>query len=305
MLLNIVFSFNRAMQLDCFLNSFIMHFKSVDYEIAVIYHTTGNHKKGYKKLKEKYLENSKIQFYERSGIKFYFYKILPLLFRPKNLYRFVKYDYLRSNVDNFKFLMERIIDKSQSEFLMFSTDDTYYDNDIIIDKEIFEKIRKKPYEISYRLFLGENIKCANNLEKQVENDRIYWNYYENIERDEWGYPFTVDGTIYHKNEILQIIKKIIYHMPSTLESYTNTYVCRRNLFDKGICPKTSCLTNIFLNRVEILGYHQSLNIDVDMLNKKFMEGYSIEYKYKKPVREWGTIPDKVVLKNSKNVIVLK
>jgi hypothetical protein len=49
MLLNIIFSFNRAMQLDYLLKSTLKNFK-LDYKIIVIYHTSGKHSNGYNKL---------------------------------------------------------------------------------------------------------------------------------------------------------------------------------------------------------------------------------------------------------------
>lgn len=62
MLLNVVFSYNRAMQLDCFLESFINNIRfPTNYELAVVYHTTGEHKHGYEKLIKKY-SNEKLKF---------------------------------------------------------------------------------------------------------------------------------------------------------------------------------------------------------------------------------------------------
>ena len=126
MLINIVFSFNRAMQLDCFLQSFIKHFKKIDYQIAVVYHTTGEHSIAYKILRNKYQDNKKVEFFERSSINnvVYFSRIIRLLIYPKNFYRFIKYKFLRKDVDNFKFLMEKIISTSPAKYIMFSTDDT-------------------------------------------------------------------------------------------------------------------------------------------------------------------------------------
>jgi hypothetical protein len=304
MLLNIVFSYNRAMQLDCFLDSFIKHSKYPDYKVAVVYHTSGNHNLGYKLLQEKYKNNSYIIFYERSDVKNYFFKILPLLFYPRNLYRYFKYEFLRKNVDNFKFLVEDIIKNSKCDFIMFSTDDTFYDNDFDLSDIILKKIKENPYQVSYRLCLGENISNDENVNTLKIEESISWNYYEKKGIKYWGYPFIVDGTIYYTDVVLNIVKKLLYHMPGTLESFVNTYVIRKNYFSLGICPPISCLSNIWLNRVQPLGGHNSLNIDVEMLNEKYIEGYLIEYKYKKPVQDWGTIPDEVFLINNNKKIMI-
>ena len=299
MLQNIVFSYNRAMQLECFLDSFLKHFKNIHYQIAVVFHTSGAHSEGYKLLRKKYRNNEKLRFYERKEARYYLLKILPLLFKPTNLYHYFKFKYLRKNVDDFKFLVEDIIRRSKAEFVMFSTDDTYYDNDVVLNELIQNKIKNEPDQQSYRLFLGKNIFQEYNPKIQEQNDIILWNYYENNKIKGWGYPFTVDGTIYDSKVILKVLKKLIYHMPATLESYVATFATKRRLFSKGICPKTSCLSNIWINRVQKIGFHKSADIDVEFLNRRFLEGYKIEYQYSKPVKEWGFIPENVILKNPK------
>lgn len=287
------------MQLDCFLESFLRHIKYPDYKVAVVYHTIGNHDKGYKLLIEKYKNNSHIVFYERSDVNNYFFKILPLLFYPRNLYRYIKYKYLRKNVDNFKFLVEEIIKNSGCEILMFSTDDTVYDGDIFINDSVVDRIRKSPNKYSLRLFLGENLIKKYNAKVSIKDNKIIWNYYENQGNGPWGGVFNVDGTVYNKQFVLETVKKLLYHMPATLESFTNTYIKRKKMLKLGFAPIDSCLSNIWINRVQVLGHHESLNIDVDYLNEKFLEGYKIKYKYDKPVTEWGTVPYDILFEKSK------
>lgn len=292
------------MQLDCFLESFIKHIKYTDYKVAVVFHTSGDHKLGYEKLINKFKENKHIFFFERSEIKHYFFKILPLLFNVRNLYRFLKYKFLRKNVDNFKFLVEEIIKETGSSYTMFSTDDTVYDNDFNLDLNILERIKNNPFQESYRLCLGTNIIEGGIAKYSIHGNYLSWKYYESKGITSWGYPFIVDGTIYDSNAILKIIQKLLYHMPGTLESFVNTLVDRKKYFGIGLSPIKSCLSNIWLNRVQTLGEHNSLNIDVDMLNTKYLEGFKINYIYKQPVENWGTIPEKVYLKNTLESIVL-
>lgn len=303
-LLNIVFSYNRAIQLDCFINSFIEHIKYTNYKIAVVYHTSGAHNKGYQVLINKYKNNQNIEFYERSEINNFFLRIFPLLFFPRNLYRFLKHKYLRKNIDNFKYLVEDIIKNSACKLTMFSTDDTYYDADILLDNIVINNIINEPGQYSYRLCLGQNIGNEDNPTYQIKDNIIYWDYYKNLKIKGWGYPFIVDGTIYSTSIISKLLRRQIYHMPATLESFVNTYVFKKKLLGKGMCPLFSCLSNIWLNRVQSLGYHNSLDINLDMLNEKYIEGYTIEYIYQKPVKNWGIEPEKVILKNNKKELVI-
>ena len=93
-------------------------------------------------------------------------------------------------------------------------------------------------------------------------------------------------------------------MPSTLESFVNTYCKKKGLFSKCMGNKLSSLTNVWLNRVQVLGHHDSLNIDSGFLNTKYLEGYKINYNYSSPVCNWGIIPNQVTLTNESKTIEL-
>ncbi len=162
--------------MDCFLESFINNIRfPTNYELAVVYHTTGEHKHGYEKLIKKY-SNEKLKFYERSTSNYCFFYILKYLFSPINMYRFVKYAYLRKNVDDFKFLVEKIITSSKAEFLMFSTDDTFYDGEIVISEQIFHIIKNNPYKYLYRLYLGENLIAKYKALAYKRDGYLEWNF---------------------------------------------------------------------------------------------------------------------------------
>jgi hypothetical protein len=293
MLLNVVFSFNRAMQLHCFLDSFIRHNKIPNTEIAVVYHTTPPHNESYKVLIERFKNYEYIKFYERGHSRTLFFRIIPRLFKPVNLFHYCKHRYLRRGVDDFKFLVESIIANSACKLLMFSTDDTIYDGTIHIDDNILSKITQSPEQYSFRMHLGKNLISKYDAVVSDEGPNLFWDYYSNLGNGPWGGVFNVDGTIYDKSFILSIMKRLLYHMPATLESYMETYLSGRKMLRYGYCPTESCLTNIWLNRVQQIGYHSSLNMDVLKLSAKYLKGYKIEYQYQKPVSEWGTIPEGV------------
>ena len=96
MLLNIIFSYNRAMQLDYLLTSVLAQFK-LDYKIVVIYHTSGEHKAGYDLLKIKYSGYPHISFAERRKVLFdwtfiptFYVKDHRKFFMEKNFFRHLK-----------------------------------------------------------------------------------------------------------------------------------------------------------------------------------------------------------------------
>ena len=65
MLLNIIFSYNRAMQVDYLLSTILKNLKIVEIDTVILYHTTGEHKIGYDRLIEKYRSFDNIKFIER------------------------------------------------------------------------------------------------------------------------------------------------------------------------------------------------------------------------------------------------
>lgn len=301
----IVFSYNRALQLDCLLRTIKERFKIRKYHVVIIYHVTGKHRAGYDALKEKYKRSLEISFIERNSKSVFSLETLPLLFKNRNLWRYIKYPFLRKPHDNFKRLLESQISSSDYEFTMFLTDDGYFFKEVEITDSIFELIRKNPYQISYRLYVGENLQdCPLSLEKI--DGTLRWDYADSNMYNHWAYPFSVDATIYHSNTLLKVLKPILYHMPTTLESFVVTH-CRLNkLFRSGISPVESSYVGLFINRVSTIGNNFSGNINVDFLNEKFLEGYVLEYGFALPPVKSAFIPDKIMLINtSKNIIYLK
>jgi hypothetical protein len=294
-LLIIIFSFNRAIQLDCLLRSLIKNLTSVNYSIAIVYHYSGKHKKGYEKLEKKYHDFNTIVFYKRAKEYSFITNTLPLLFHNRNIYRYLKHKFLRSNLDNFKILTESLILNSGCNFTMFLTDDGYFYDQVKIPEDIFEKIAEDPYQVSYRMYVGRNLKDCPVLNE--EDNLLRWNYYDPAMYSHWAYPFAVDATIYQSEALLNIIKPVFYHMPSTLESFVVTHCNTRKLLGKGYSPLRSNYIGLFINRVSPVGDNYSGSISVDMLNDRWLEGYELDYLFPIPPDQQSLIPTEIKLKH--------
>ena len=303
-LLIIAFSYNRAIQLDCLLSSTLALFKHNNYKLKIIYHTSEEHGRGYQKLIKKYAPYEEIDFIERKDQYSFIRQGLPLLLKNRNWWRFIKYSFLREKLDNFKKLTEGIIKDSNCEFTMFLTDDGYFYKDVIVPEHVYEKIRENPMQVSYRMYVGKNlIDCPELLE---EDGLLKWNYYDPDIKNHWAYPFAVDVTIYHSKSLLKIIKPVFYHMPTTLESFVVTHCRTRKLLSIGYSPQESNYLGLFINRVSNIGTNFSGNIDTEMLNQRYVEGYTLEYEFPKPPFQQALIPDKIILKQpEKKDIVIK
>jgi hypothetical protein len=292
----VIFSFNRAMQLDYLLKSILLRFKSPKFKIAIIYHTTGYHKKGYEKLRAKYYDNKDISFHERKrqifGLKSYY----PTFHNKINFKLFIKNSIIfNRKSDNFKRLLESLLKKTTCDYVMFNTDDGYFFEDVNISPKILNLITSNPLQTSFRLYVGENLDEHPDFINNIDNEYYEWNYYENSKITHWTYPFAVDGTIYHTKSILSIIRRIYYHNPIDLEGNGVSYVRKNKLLSLGLGPIKSKLVCTKLNRVSTTSFNPTIHINVDYLNQKFIEGYELELEMPTTITNANIVPSKVYL----------
>lgn len=295
MILVIIFSYNRAIQLEYLINSILARFKSPVIKIAVIYHTTGNHSEGYKKLIQGYLKFSNISFIEREnqlmGLKSY----LTTLYNIKNIKRVISYSRIyNKKSDNFKSSLEKLLGSTECEFVMFNTDDGFFFEDVFIPSSILDLIKLDPSNVSYRLFVGDNL---DEFPAYItKNEDFYsWDYYFDSAINHWTYPFAVDGTVYSTKKILEIIRKVAYHNPITLEAYGEDYVTSKKLLKIGISPITSKMIATKLNRVASSTQNPTINISPDFLNAKYLEDYHLELELPGKIVKANVVPPKVFL----------
>lgn len=299
-LLIIIYSFNRALQLDCLLRSIFTRIKIVNYKIAVIFDCDERHKESYEKIKEKYANKIELRFYKTSTDTSFIRNKLPYLFNARNFARFIKHRHLRKIGDNFKMLNEEIIKYSGMRFLMFLTDDGYFFKDVEIPDKIFEIIRNNPEQSSYRMYIGDNLSdFPYSIKKTIYG--YNWNYMDEKYSGHWAYPFAIDATIYYSQSLLNIIKPVLYNMPVSFESY----VCHRckvkNYFTDGWSPIKSVYVGISLNRVASINKGLAGNINPDLLKEYFVSEYIMSYDFEIPPIRSGMLPNKIILENKDGV----
>lgn len=285
------------MQLDYLLKSIVERFK-FEYKIVIIYHTSGNHKEGYKKLKKDYAKYNFISFVERREV---FFDIANLKVSPSilNLKRVVKYSRLfNKRSDNFKKILETILRNTDCEFIMFNTDDGVFSKDIFVDEEILNLIRYNPSAVSYRLFVGDNLEGFPEYVGKWEKYYL-WDYYFNKKITMWSYPFAVDGTIYETKTLLKILQKVFYHNPVTLEANGVDYVMQKKLYGIGLSPLKAELVMTKLNRVSVDSLNPTIHIKPDVLNEYFINGYTLELELPTPLDNANVVPKKVYIYNDK------
>ena len=222
---------------------------------------------------------------------------------PLNLYRFLKYSFLRISRTNFNELLEKIFIKDRNEFVMFLTDDSYFFKPVTLEDEIFDIISSNPSYHSFSLRLGCNIKYKPRNMKRIQNYWT-WDFYGKDSIKDFAYPFSLDGVIYYSEFIYSLLRKILYTNPNSLEAFVVRYVIEHKLLRKGFCFSNSVLMSLPINRVQQIVQNQSLGISEMVLNKKFLEGYTLSYEFSENIGLPQIYPDKIILKKGEHIEVL-
>jgi hypothetical protein len=93
----------------------------------------------------------------------------------------------------------------------------------------------------------------------------------------WNYPFSVDGNIFHAAHIGKIIKKISFEAPNSFEGRMHTY--RHHWWvkriKKALAPQDAVVFNNPLNKVQLESETWHNNVSPESLNKAFLSGMRI------------------------------
>ncbi|REC51738.1 hypothetical protein DRF68_05495 [Candidatus Chryseobacterium massiliae] len=302
MLLNIIFSYNRAMQVDYLLFTILNRLKIPDYSTVILYHTTGDHHLGYKKLIEKYKTYPNISFVERKEVWFDI-SFLKTFNSKKNFNFFLEKNLKNKKGDNFKGLLQNLLKKTKHDFVMFNTDDGVFYDDVILDNDVISVFRENPNTTSYRMYVGDNIDgFPNYIEKK--SSYYQWDYYTDKNITHWSYPFSVDGTVYNTKYLLSVLEKVPYHNPITLEENMFRYALEHKLFRNGISPLSTKLVGTTLNRVSTDNSNPTINISVDYLNQKFTEGYTLRLNFPEKITVVNIVPFEVIIEKGDEKIII-
>jgi len=282
----IIFTHKRAMQLDALINSIQKNFGNLCKPIHIIYDYSKDHHKSYLLLKKKWGKN--IVLYKRKNQNLN----LKLLFRLYNLIWFLRWKNLRKNYDNFKTLIEYILDKKiKSSFVTMMTDDCILFDKLDIPNEILNIIKKYPNEYTYKFYLNKNFKLKEKKPKdttfkilKIKNKKFYiWKLKNNLFKKYnyfWNYRFTVDATIYEKKTLLNFLRPIIYNNPTILESNGNKESYLKGFFKLSISNLKRCYGSLHLSNLQNIIDTPQGNYDTEILKKIYLEGYRLKIEKK-------------------------
>jgi hypothetical protein len=280
----IFFTYNRALQLDAALTSLVNNFVNLQMPIHVIYHWSSQHEVSYQSLKAKWQPKG-VVFHQRGEL-ISIRKITKLLIRPLNLYWYLKMPWIRDSFDDFKYILENIIENCDGDFISFSTDDQLMFDNTYITESVFDLIRSAPKKYSYRFitsldFEGEYaIPKGLNINLYYENGKpafFEWDNKNEFKSILWKYRFNVDGTVFEKKTILRLLKPMLYHMPTTLESGGLWESRFRNYFRFGLSSIKRTSIGIQANNIQTVSDTPCAYFEPEILRQAYEEGYHLVF----------------------------
>lgn len=236
----IVFSKDRAAQLDLFLRSMEEYFPEYYYHNFNIIYTYSNQKfkKGYEELIKLY---NNVKFIKETDFK-------------KNIL-----NKINKNIDYTVFFVDDIIWKEP-----FSTEDNEF-HTFEVNKDI----------LCLSLRLNPNLNYCYTANKSMSLPKTYnkgiWEW--KGESGDYGYPMSLDGHIFRTKEILPYLKKLNYKNPNSLEGSLASFPLSN---PKMICYDKSKIVNNAINKVQTNNPNRHGNVTADYINNKFLEGYMID-----------------------------
>ena len=219
----IVFSYNRGMQLFSLLESIERHFVGFS-NVYVIYRSdSGLHDSVYESVKGAF---KKMSIYWKKQDSF--------------------------SKKDFKSLLIQAIEATPSPYVVFAVDDIIVKNYVNLANCVDLLEQNNAY--GFYLRLGKNIVASYGVRKnvmlpsdlkRVSKDVCSWTFRNG--GGDWGYPNTVDMTLFRKKDVLTFVKKLNFAAPNTFEGAWNRCA---DLSKIGLCYEVSRVVNIPANRVQ-------------------------------------------------------
>jgi hypothetical protein len=246
----VIFSKDRAMQLDALLRSYF-HYSINPIPVKILYHfSSAEFSEGYKQLQNIFSEKQ-VEFVQEKKFK-------PDLIQLFN----------RLNCSKVIFMVDDLMFKRNIDFDHLTSIDT------------------KQYVASLRL--GSHLSHAYTLEekqplpvfRKIEN-LLSWSWQKAA--GDWAYPLSVDGHLFDKEELKILVNELVYKAPNSFEEalqLMNPLFAKR----RGLCFPTSVIVNNPCNKVQVENDNSFGEISIEELNQKWLEGFRIEFEEHKDLK---------------------
>lgn len=165
---------------------------------------------------------------------------------------------------------------SPSKYVIFAVDDIIVKD--YIDLAECVHFMEKYSAYGFYLRLGKNL--THSLDQlqplpplqELTNDILKWQLNEGA--IDWGYPNTVDMTLYKKEDIHLAFQQMSFHSPNSLEG---CWSGRTNSAYHGLCYQSSKIVNLPLNLVQDDWYNPNMNfLSSKQLLEIFLAGLKMD-----------------------------
>lgn len=244
----VIFSKDRALQLHGLLSSMLYHLKGL-YRVRVLYcASTDMHQKAYEEVAGLMEDGLSVEWHRE--------------------------------VDFRKDLIE-VLHAGQCSRMCFLVDDI-----VFIRPVDFERLNGAILDQGIlSLRLGRGIDFCYTKQKsmrqpvltKVDGDENLLSFSWGDGQYDWGYPLSVDGHIFPRNEMIVAVESLDYRAPNSFEAalqLLNPLYARR----KGYCFELPRMLNIPLNRVQDEKKNISADISPESLLKQWNDGLMLDYK---------------------------
>ncbi len=255
----VVFSKDRACQLHALLQSY-HHFVKNPADVHVLWTAEGQDlNRGYEKLQETYRSIAGVHFHKQVG--------------------------------SFKASLQQVIQKVPTEQVMFLVDDILFKNPFNFAD--VTRVNSTQHILSLRH--GSHLDYSYTNDKPMPLPKfsnstvipgaLEWEWVKGAFA--WGYPLSVDGHVLRTSEVLVLVRECQYQAPNSFE---HALLVAAPLFYKrrGICFPEAAIVNIPCNKVQTEVANFSGDISVDEINKKWLQGYQIDFLAHKGIRNTST-----------------
>lgn len=210
----IIFSRNRALQLEALMRSIEKYSKS-SFEVIVQYSCSSAHRKSYDELIEQFKS-------------------------------YVNYTFIEEQT--FSLRLKEVIKSIRTKHLFFLVDDQVFVRPFDIE-EVLSVMTNNSF---FSLRLGRAITDFGIFERKLEpkylikGNFLEWSWKRNKDQKDWGYQFSVDGTVYKSIDVLRGAMSIPFRAPNSFEDNMNSVFLFRS-DNKGISYRQPVVINLIIN----------------------------------------------------------
>lgn len=242
----VVFSYDRPLQLYAFLESLEKYVKNVGETTVIIRSSGGDYDKGYKEIKRRW---PKVHYLTQGS-------------KPKR---------------DFKPYVLKSTFKTPNSYVLYGVDDIVIRDEIDLEECI--NWIEKTGALGFYLRLGEHTDfCYMENKYQgipesiyLGNDVFVWQFKDG--EGDFGYPHTVDMTLYRKEDIRGDLEEIDFTTPNTFET---EWAEKARLHQMGLYYRKSKIVNLPLNLVNDKQLRKIGSYTVEQLLEKFTQGFKLD-----------------------------